>query len=74
MTVDAWLRAATADAQERGLPALKPLLEELARATGALRTANWTPDAGGAPPDRTPGTADAQDVGSAVHPPDRSSR
>ena len=74
MTVDAWLRAAIADAEERGLPELKPLLEDLALATGALRAANLTPGAGGAPLERTPGSADAEDVGSAIHPPDRPSR
>ena len=37
MTVDAWLQAALADAEQRGLPALKPLLETLAKATAALR-------------------------------------
>lgn len=37
MTVEAWLRAAIADAEQRGLPELKPLLETLARTTAALR-------------------------------------
>ena len=45
MTVDAWLVAALADADRRGLPALKALLETLARATGALRRADFTDDA-----------------------------
>ena len=40
MTVDAWLRAAIADAEERRLPELKPLLETLARSTQALRDAD----------------------------------
>jgi hypothetical protein len=40
MTVDAWLAAALADADRRGLPALKPLLETLAKATTALRKAD----------------------------------
>jgi hypothetical protein len=35
------------DAERRGLPALKPLLETLARATSALRTADWNFDATG---------------------------
>ena len=74
MTVDAWLRAAIVDAEERGLPDLKPLLEDLALATSGLRAANLTPDATGAPLDRTAGSAGAADVGSAVHPPDRSPR
>jgi len=39
MTVEAWLAAAVADAERRGLPALKPLLETLAKATASLRAA-----------------------------------
>ena len=35
----AWLAAACADADERGLPELRPLLESLARSTAALRAA-----------------------------------
>ena len=35
-----WLSSACADAAARGLPELKPLLEGLARATDALRTAD----------------------------------
>jgi hypothetical protein len=38
--VDAWLAAAIADAERRGLPELKPLLEALARSTVALRAAD----------------------------------
>ena len=38
--VDAWLAAACADAERRGLPELKPLLETLARSTKALRIAD----------------------------------
>jgi hypothetical protein len=41
MTIDAWLQAATADAERRGLPELKPILETLARATAALRAADF---------------------------------
>ncbi len=37
MHVDDWLRAALADAEKRGLPQLKPLLESLARSTARLR-------------------------------------
>jgi hypothetical protein len=40
MDVAAWLAQATADADARGLPALKPLLETLARSTQALRDAD----------------------------------
>ena len=39
MTVEDWLRAAVADAEGRGLHALKPILESLARSTAALRDA-----------------------------------
>jgi len=39
MTIELWLKAAIADAERRGLPELKPLLEGLAQATLALRTA-----------------------------------
>jgi hypothetical protein len=38
--IDAWLRAACADAERRSLPQLKPLLEALARSTAALREAD----------------------------------
>lgn len=40
MNVDAWLRSATEDARQRGLEALIPLLETLARSTRALRAAD----------------------------------
>ncbi len=38
--IDAWLRAASADADRRALPGLKPLLEALAQSTAALREAD----------------------------------
>jgi hypothetical protein len=41
MTIDAWLKAALASAEERGLPELKALLEGLAQATRALRSAGF---------------------------------
>jgi hypothetical protein len=41
MTVDEWLATTIADAERRGLAALKPLLETLARATKALRAADF---------------------------------
>ncbi len=41
MTIDAWLQAAIADAERRGLPGLKPLLEALARTTQGLRAADF---------------------------------
>ncbi len=37
MTPERWLAAACADAERRGLPDLKPLLETLSRSTAALR-------------------------------------
>ena len=44
MTIKSWLDSALQDAERRGLPALKPLLEALARSTSALRTADWNVD------------------------------
>ena len=48
MTIESWLQAAIADAERRGLPELKPMLETLARATTALRAADFNDDAGSA--------------------------
>jgi hypothetical protein len=39
--VEAWLRAAVEDAERRGLPEFKPLLEGLAHSTLMLRAADW---------------------------------
>ncbi len=36
-----WMRAAVEDAERRGLPQLKPLLEGLAASTATLRAAEW---------------------------------
>jgi len=47
MTIEAWLKAAIADAEKRGLPDLKPILEALARSTQALRAADFNDDASG---------------------------
>ena len=47
MTIKMWLEIAIQDAERRGLPELKPLLEGLAKATSALRTAEWNADAAG---------------------------
>jgi hypothetical protein len=47
MTIESWLAAAVADAERRGLPELKPILETLARATRALRAADFNDAAGG---------------------------
>ena len=41
MTVERWLAAAEADAERRGMPELKPLLQGLAAATRALRAGDW---------------------------------
>ena len=49
MTIDTWLQAAIADAERRGLPELKPILETLARATKALRAADFNDRADGQP-------------------------
>ena len=56
MTIDQWLQAAIADAERRGLPELKPILETLARATRALRSADFNHDAsdGRRPPEVGP--------------------
>lgn len=40
MNVEDWLRIVMADAEARGLPQLKPLLESLALATQRLREAD----------------------------------
>ena len=47
MTIESWLQLAVADAERRGLPELKPMLETLARMTTALRAADFNDDAGG---------------------------
>jgi hypothetical protein len=47
MTIESWLQAAVADAERRGLPGLKPLLEALARSTQMLRSADFNDDASG---------------------------
>jgi hypothetical protein len=38
--IETWLDAACADAERRGLPELRPLLQTLARSTKALRAAD----------------------------------
>ena len=49
LTRDDWLAAAKMDADRRGLPELKPLLDALADATRALRAASWNRHAAGPP-------------------------
>lgn len=46
-----WLASACADAEKRGLPELRPLLEGLARATDALRNADPVLTGAAADPD-----------------------
>ncbi len=41
MTIDSWLKSAIADAEARGLPELKSLLEGLAASTAILRKAHF---------------------------------
>jgi hypothetical protein len=50
MTIESWLQAALADAEKRGLPELKALLEGLAQATRALRSAGFVDRADGVSP------------------------
>lgn len=50
MRLDAWLQAATVDAECRGLPEVVPLLEGLAPSLEALRAAAWLEHADGQPP------------------------
>ena len=56
MQVEDWLTAAIGDAERRGLPELKPLLEALARSTAALRAADevLSPGTGTPPPAEPP--------------------
>jgi len=44
MTIKAWLESCIHDAERRGLVALRPLLEGLAKSTSALRSADWNDD------------------------------
>jgi len=44
MTIAEWLENALQDADRRDLPALRPLLEGLAKSTTALRAADWNLD------------------------------
>lgn len=55
-----WLAAAVADAEARGLPELRPLLEGLAVSTAALRRAPWN--------DRADAVAGASDAEAATRP------
>jgi hypothetical protein len=50
--IDAWLEDALRDATRRQLPALRPLLEGMARSIAELRAADWNADATGIERDR----------------------
>jgi hypothetical protein len=54
MTIEEWLENALRDADRRELPALRPLLENLAKSTIALRAADWNLDVSGELPDTPP--------------------
>ncbi len=54
MTIQEWLQNALLDAERRELPALRPLLEGLAKSTTALRAADWNLDLSGELPDTPP--------------------
>ena len=54
MTIDQWLEHALKDADTRELPALRPLLEGLAKSTMALRAADWNIDVSGELPETPP--------------------
>ena len=41
MTIDVWLKCAIDDAERRGIPELKPILEALAKAKTTLRSADF---------------------------------
>ena len=45
MTIEQWLEDGKSDAYRRKLPALADLLDGLAKATVALRAADWNDDA-----------------------------
>ena len=49
-----WLDNALQDAERRDLPALRPLLEGLAKSTSALRAADWNLDLSGELPETPP--------------------
>ncbi len=58
MMIKTWLEMASHDAERRGLVALRPILETLARATVGLRAADWNADAAGGPDAPPPSDAD----------------
>ena len=58
MNIAEWLAAAKANAEERGLPELIPMLDGLAQATERLRAADWNDNA-----DRDPRESSAPEGG-----------
>lgn len=54
MTTAEWLAQARADAEQRGLRELAPMLDGLAQATERLRAADWNDN-----PDKDPSTSSA---------------
>jgi hypothetical protein len=54
MTIEEWLEDALRDADRRGLPELRPLLEGLAQSTTALRAADWNLDLSSHEPSEPP--------------------
>ena len=54
MTIEEWLEHALRDADQRELPALRPLLEGLATSTAQLRAADWNLDLSAELPDTPP--------------------
>ena len=54
MTIEEWLEHALRDADRRQLPALRPLLEGLAKSTAQLRAADWNLDLSAELPDTPP--------------------
>ena len=48
MTPEDWRRSAHADAEKRGLPDLRAMLDALAHTAAVLREADWNDDASGA--------------------------
>ena len=67
MSIEAWLKAACDDAERRGLPELKPLLETLARSTAALRDADREVRAANPAP-RVPGPDALESPAGLLHP------
>jgi hypothetical protein len=62
MTTEDWLQWATADADRRELPELKPLLAALEGSMRALRAADWNEDAS-RDPRQSDAPANGEDAG-----------